>query len=255
MAGQGHVAVERHWGVNLLVPAHLAVLVDLADEDRVAAAAAVQPASVHGGVGVAGLGVGVSALALVGLVADQFPPLGVGEGKHGGIAAGSVQQRPQLRRGVGGVLPHVGLGPTAGHRSPDPDVPDDPPFPHHPIRTRVRSSGMTDRETAAAASIAGLAQLYAHSGRLTWDTALQEIRYRLQAWEIRPKRIGEVMSIAATGYVDSDAWRADLALQLLVDAGADVERARVIRAQVPPRRVVGAGRATPNRALQPTQNA
>ena len=110
---------------------------------------------------------------------------------------------------------------------------------------------MTDREAAAAASIAGLAEVYAHGGRLTWDTALQEIQYRLQAWEIRPRRIGEVMSIAATSYVDSDAWRANLALQLLVDAGADVERARVIRAQVPPRRVVGLCHTAPVRPLQP----
>jgi hypothetical protein len=34
-----------------------------------------------------------------------------------------------------------------------------------------------------------------------------------------------------------------LALQLLVDAGADVERARVIRAQEPQRRVIGIGGA------------
>jgi hypothetical protein len=114
---------------------------------------------------------------------------------------------------------------------------------------------MTDREAAAAASIAGLAELYARDGRLSWDTAMQEIQYRLRAWEIRPKRIGEVMSIAATGYVDSDAWRAPMALRLLVDAGADVERARVIRAHVPPRRIVGLSRTKPNRTLQPTQNA
>jgi hypothetical protein len=114
---------------------------------------------------------------------------------------------------------------------------------------------MTDREAAAAASIAGLAELFAHGGRLSWDTAMQEIQYRLQAWEIRPKRIGEVMSIAATGYVDSDTWRANLALQLLVDAGANVERARVIRAQVPPRRAVGLSRTRPTRALQPNRNA
>jgi len=106
---------------------------------------------------------------------------------------------------------------------------------------------MMDREEAAAGSIAGLAELYARGDQLGWDRAMQEIQDRLQAWEIRPRRISEVMSRAATGYVDSDAWRAYVALQLLVDAGADMQRARVIRAQVPPRRVVGLGQATPNR--------
>jgi hypothetical protein len=98
---------------------------------------------------------------------------------------------------------------------------------------------MVDREEAAAASIAGLAELYAHDGRLTWDQGMQEIQDRLAAWEVRPKRIGEVLAKAATSFVDSDAWRAPVALQLLVDAGADVHRAQVLRAQVPPRRVIG----------------
>ena len=106
---------------------------------------------------------------------------------------------------------------------------------------------MTDREEAAASSIAGLAELYARGGRLSWDTAIREIKERLRVWEIRPRRIGEVMSMAATGYVDSDAWRARVALHLLLDAGADEDRARVIRAQVPPRRVVGLGRPAPDR--------
>ena len=96
-----------------------------------------------------------------------------------------------------------------------------------------------DREQAAASSIAGLAELYAHGHRVTWNEAMQEIQARLQAWEIRPKRIREVMSTAATAYVDSYAWRAWVALQLLVDAGADVDRARAIRAQTPPHRSAG----------------
>jgi hypothetical protein len=67
---------------------------------------------------------------------------------------------------------------------------------------------MMDREEAAAFSIASLAELYACGDRRSWDRAMQEIQDRLQAWEIQPKRIGEVMSRAATGYVDSDVWRA-----------------------------------------------
>jgi hypothetical protein len=107
---------------------------------------------------------------------------------------------------------------------------------------------VVDREEAAAAGIAGLAELYAHTGRLSWHQAMQEIQNSLAAWEVRPHRIGEVMARAATGFVDSDAWRAEVALQLLVDAGAEVGRARVLRAQVPPRRVVGLTRGTTRRA-------
>ena len=109
---------------------------------------------------------------------------------------------------------------------------------------------MSDREHAAAASIAGAAERYANSGDLTWDTAMQEIQDRLRLWEIRPKRIGEVLSLAATGYLDSDAWYADAVLRLLVDAGADLQRATVLRNQVPPRRVVGLGPAGPLRVTQ-----
>jgi hypothetical protein len=107
----------------------------------------------------------------------------------------------------------------------------------------------------AAASIAGLAELYARDGRLSWDQALQEIQNRLAAWEVRPKRIDEVVSMAATSYVDRDAWRSHVALQLLVDAGANVERARIIRAQVPPRRIIGLRNAVPAPALLPARNA
>lgn len=98
---------------------------------------------------------------------------------------------------------------------------------------------MVDREEAAASCIAGLAELYAHTGRPSWHQAIQEIQDSLAAWDIRTQRIGEVMSRAATGFVDSDAWRAEVALRLLVDAGAEVGRARVLRAQKPPRRTIG----------------
>jgi hypothetical protein len=108
----------------------------------------------------------------------------------------------------------------------------------HPLE-QLYDQGVVDREEAAASCLAGLAELYAHTGRPSWHQAMQEIQDNLAAWEVRPTRIGEVMSRAATGFVDSDAWRAEVALQLLVDAGAEVGRARVLRAQVPPRRVVG----------------
>ena len=47
---------------------------------------------------------------------------------------------------------------------------------------------------------------------------MQEIQNHLRIWKIQPDRIREVTARAATNYVDSDAWRADVALQLLVDA-------------------------------------
>jgi hypothetical protein len=100
-----------------------------------------------------------------------------------------------------------------------------------------------DRERVAASSIAGVADLYARGDRFTWDSAMQEIQNLFTMWKIHPDRIREVMAKAATSYVDSDAWRADVALQLLVDAGADVQRARAIRAAQPPRRVIGIGGA------------
>jgi hypothetical protein len=64
-------------------------------------------------------------------------------------------------------------------------------------------------------------------------------------WRIRPRRTAEVLANAATNYVDSDAWRADVALQLLVDAGTVVDRARAIRAAQPPPWVIGIGDAVP----------
>jgi hypothetical protein len=100
-----------------------------------------------------------------------------------------------------------------------------------------------DKVRVATSSVAGIAELYARGDRFTREQAIQEIRNELTAWKIPSDRIGEVMANAATNYVDSDAWRADVALQLLIDAGADVERARAIRAAQPPRRVIGIGGA------------
>jgi hypothetical protein len=100
-----------------------------------------------------------------------------------------------------------------------------------------------DRVGVATSSVAAIAEIYARGDRFTWEQAMKEIRNELTAWKIPSERIREVMANAATNYVDSDAWRADVALQLLVDAGADVERARAIRAAQPPRRVIGIGGA------------
>jgi hypothetical protein len=60
------------------------------------------------------------------------------------------------------------------------------------------------------------------------DQAIQNIQRELKVWKIAPSEAGEVMAKTASNYVDSDAWRADVALRLLVDLGADVERAPAI---------------------------
>jgi SLT domain-containing protein len=96
----------------------------------------------------------------------------------------------------------------------------------------VRASG----EQVATTGIAWVANAYAQGDRFTREQAMQAIQQELRAWRVQPERTGEVLSSAATGYVDSAALRANVALQLLVDAGADVERARAIRAAQPPRR-------------------
>jgi hypothetical protein len=173
----------------------------------VATALTGQPAALYGRVGPAGLGVDMASPAPVWRLADQLPPLGVRECDYRRVAAGRVQQRPQLPRGVGDLLVDLGLRPGSGDGPADLDQPDRPPL--------------------------------LHTGQLSWIQAMQEIQDRLAAWEIRPHRIGEVLARAATAFVDSEAWRATAALELLIDAGADPGRTRVLRAQVPPRRVVG----------------
>jgi hypothetical protein len=94
------------------------------------------------------------------------------------------------------------------------------------------------REQVATTGIAWVANEYAQGERFTREQALQVIEHELRKWKIRDERITEVLSCAATGYVASAALPASLALRLLVDAGADAQRARTIRAARPPRRVI-----------------
>ena len=98
-----------------------------------------------------------------------------------------------------------------------------------------------DRRRVAAQCIAGAAESYAVRNRYGRDRAVQEIQRELKVWKIAPGEAGEVMARAASNYVDSDAWGADVALQLLVDLGADVGRARAIRAAMPPSKPFGIG--------------
>ena len=90
----------------------------------------------------------------------------------------------------------------------------------------------------AASGIAWVADEYARGDRFTRDQAIGVIEHELRKWKIQAERITEVLSSAATGFVASAARRPSVALRLLVDLGADVQRAHAIRAARPPRRVV-----------------
>jgi len=94
------------------------------------------------------------------------------------------------------------------------------------------------REQVAATGIAWVADEYAQGDRFTREQAMEVIEHELRKWKIQAERITEVLSNAATGFVASAASRPSAALRLLVDLGADVQRAHAIRAARPPRRVV-----------------
>lgn len=89
---------------------------------------------------------------------------------------------------------------------------------------------MADRMRVAAAGVNGLAAALAQHRRLDRAEALEEIRRLLGRV---PAHIHQdVLDHAAAGYVVSDdttPWY-PAALALLAEAGADVERARLIRA-------------------------
>jgi len=104
------------------------------------------------------------------------------------------------------------------------------------------------REQVAATGIAWVANEYAGGDRFTREQAIQAIEHELRKWKIQAERISEVLSSAATGYVASAAGRESAALRLLVDVGADVQRAHIIRAARPPRRVTAIGVPTETRA-------
>jgi hypothetical protein len=62
---------------------------------------------------------------------------------------------------------------------------------------------------------------------------MQEIQDSLARYRIPAERINEVLSQAAARYLSTDGglWYAAEALQLLVDAGAIVDRARTIKGE------------------------
>lgn len=82
----------------------------------------------------------------------------------------------------------------------------------------------------ATAELTGVAAAYAHVRRLDRDQALAELGGVLAG--VQPAARQQVLDEAAAGYVptsSAEAWYPS-ALQLLVDAGADRERAQEIRA-------------------------
>ncbi len=87
---------------------------------------------------------------------------------------------------------------------------------------------MTTNERLAVASLTGIAEAHAQLRRLTWDEAMAEIQGCLANWKVAADRISEVLSQAASGYLDGETPGAPAALQLLIDAGADLDRARQI---------------------------
>jgi hypothetical protein len=99
------------------------------------------------------------------------------------------------------------------------------------------------RERVARRGIAWVAEEYARGDRFSREQAIQVIEHELRKWKIQADRITEVLSGAATDYVASDALAASIALRLLVDVGADIQRAHAIRAARPPRRVTATSEA------------
>lgn len=94
----------------------------------------------------------------------------------------------------------------------------------------------------ATTLIAWVANEYAQGDRFTRDQAIQVIEHELRKWKIQEERVTDVLSRAATGFVACEALQATVALRLLIDAGANVQRAHTIRAARPPRRMIATAR-------------
>jgi hypothetical protein len=86
---------------------------------------------------------------------------------------------------------------------------------------------------------AGVAERHAHLHRITRQEAMAEIREVLTHHNIPADRVGAVLSEAAAGYltVHDGRWHAERALQVLLDAGADLQRAKAIKTERDARRL------------------
>ena len=97
---------------------------------------------------------------------------------------------------------------------------------------------LSSREGLAIAAITGLAEAYASAHRLTWQQAMREIRDRVARYQIPTGRTTEVLSRVACRYLDAGNGYHAVALHLLLDAGADLDRARALRVEAARRRVL-----------------
>ena len=112
------------------------------------------------------------------------------------------------------------------------------------MRTCVLRWGVSSAEGLAVASITGIAEAYASVHRLDWQQAMQEIQDCLAHYRIPAERIQEVLSEAARQYLSGDRhFHAD-ALRLLLNAGADLDRAQVLGHEAGQRRSIRIGDAT-----------
>jgi hypothetical protein len=84
---------------------------------------------------------------------------------------------------------------------------------------------MERNERLAVASLTGTAEAYAQLHRLDWQSAMTDVQECLAHWKVAAGRVGEVLSHAAARYIDTETPGAPAALQLLIDAGADLDRA------------------------------
>lgn len=84
------------------------------------------------------------------------------------------------------------------------------------------------QQRISAAELSGIAAAYAQVKRLTRDQALAEIAEVLAPWP--PDVQAEILADAASAYVDGDRHHDPAATELLTGAGADLDRARRIRA-------------------------
>jgi hypothetical protein len=97
---------------------------------------------------------------------------------------------------------------------------------------------VTDEEQAAMAA-AGVAERHAHLHRISRQEAMAEIRQVLIRCNIAADRAGAVLCEAAAGYltVHDGRWHAERALQVLLDAGADLQQAKTIKTERDARRL------------------
>jgi hypothetical protein len=97
---------------------------------------------------------------------------------------------------------------------------------------------VTDEELAAMAA-AGVAERHAHLHRISRQEAMAKIHQVLIRQHIPADRVRAVLSEAAAGYltVHDGRWHAERALQVLLDSGADLQRAKDIKTERDARRL------------------